>query len=300
MAQTWIVTASAQYGGLVELAREVAAPVTVVAVGDVPVPSSGVEPGIEKVLRVRLPQSRPVEALAPVVAGCVEAGPGDVVLVPDLPAERVLAGAIAAALGAPVATGVVRAEPPVVAHARYGGIVVEQTRTDRPVVLVVSGGTAVDGEAVDGGTADGAAVEGEGYDAVVSGTAQPETHAVDLGSARRIVAAGRGFKAEADLGLAHELADALGAEVACTRPLAEGQDWLPRDRYIGVSGQRVSPDLYVAVGVSGQLQHMSGVGGAKTIVAINSDPAAPVFDFADYGVVGDLYEVLPALAAALR
>ena len=124
-------------------------------------------------------------------------------------------------------------------------------------------------------------------------------HASDLGSASRIVSAGRGFKAEADLDLARELAGALGAELACTRPLAEGLDWLPRDRYVGVSGQQVTPDLYVAVGVSGQLQHMSGVSGARTIVAINSDADAPVFAYADYGIVGDLYQVVPALTAAL-
>lgn len=97
-----------------------------------------------------------------------------------------------------------------------------------------------------------------------------------------------------------ELATATKAEVACSRPLAEGLDWLGKDRYIGVSGQHIAPELYFAIGISGQLQHMVGVRGAGTIVAINSDPNAPVFKDADYGLVGDLYTIVPALIDALR
>ena len=97
-----------------------------------------------------------------------------------------------------------------------------------------------------------------------------------------------------------DLAGALGGELACSRPLAEGVDWLPKERYIGISGQHIAPDLYVAVGISGQLQHMVGVRDAKVIVAVNSDKAAPIFTQCDYGIVGDLYDVVPALTAALR
>ena len=100
--------------------------------------------------------------------------------------------------------------------------------------------------------------------------------------------------------LLDELASALGAEVACSRPLAETVDWMPKSRYVGVSGQKVKPDIYVAVGISGQMQHMAGARDARTIVAINSDGDAPIFAQADYGIVGDLHEVLPALTRALR
>jgi electron transfer flavoprotein alpha subunit len=123
---------------------------------------------------------------------------------------------------------------------------------------------------------------------------------VDLGGARVVVGIGRGLKAREDLALVERLAAALGDEVACSRPLAEGHDWLTKDRYIGISGQHVAPDLYVAAGISGQVQHMVGVAGAKVVVAINSDADAPIFAQCDHGIVGDLYEVLPALAAALE
>jgi electron transfer flavoprotein alpha subunit len=102
------------------------------------------------------------------------------------------------------------------------------------------------------------------------------------------------------MAMINELAQLLGAEIGCTRPLAEGLDWLPRERYIGVSGAFLKADLYVGVGVSGQIQHMVGVTDSRVIVAVNKDDHAPVFEFADYGIVGDLYQVVPALIAALK
>ena len=123
---------------------------------------------------------------------------------------------------------------------------------------------------------------------------------VELGAARTVVGIGRGLKARADLALLEDLAAATGGELACSRPLAEGVDWVAKERYIGISGQHIAPDLYVVVGISGQIQHMVGVREAKVIVAINSDPSAPVFTQCDYGIVGDLYAVVPALAAAAR
>ena len=102
------------------------------------------------------------------------------------------------------------------------------------------------------------------------------------------------------LAMIEELADALQAEIACSRPVAEGLNWMGKDRYIGSSGARIAPQLYVAIGISGQLQHMVGVTGADTIVAINSDPNAAVFSQTDYGLVGDLYQLVPAITAALK
>ena len=115
-----------------------------------------------------------------------------------------------------------------------------------------------------------------------------------------MVGIGRGLKTKDDLALIDSLAGAADAEIACSRPLAEGLDWLGRDRYIGCSGWNLSPEVYFAIGISGQLQHMVGVRGAKTIVAINSDPNAPVFAEADYGLVGDLYQLVPAITEALK
>jgi electron transfer flavoprotein alpha subunit len=123
--------------------------------------------------------------------------------------------------------------------------------------------------------------------------------AVDIAGAERLVGAGRGLKKREDLAVVEELAGVLGAAVGCTRTLAYDLRWLPDAQLIGLSGKKCSPRVYVAVGVSGQVQHMMGVNGSRLIVAINSDKDAPIFQAADYGVVGDLYQVVPRLIAYL-
>ena len=127
---------------------------------------------------------------------------------------------------------------------------------------------------------------------------QESKQAIDLGQAERIVAVGRGIKAQEHLPLAQELARALSAELAASRPICDA-GWLPMDRQIGSSGQTVAPRLYLALGISGAIQHLVGMKGARTIVAINKDADAPIFEVADYGIVGDLFEVVPALISAL-
>jgi electron transfer flavoprotein alpha subunit len=122
--------------------------------------------------------------------------------------------------------------------------------------------------------------------------------AVDLSQAERIVSVGRGIKSQEHLALARQLAEAMGAEIAASRPICDS-GWLPMERQIGSSGQTVAPKLYLALGISGAIQHVVGMKGARTIVAINKDPDAPIFEVADYGVVGDLFEVVPAMIAAL-
>jgi electron transfer flavoprotein alpha subunit len=123
--------------------------------------------------------------------------------------------------------------------------------------------------------------------------------AVDLSQAERIVAVGRGIKAQEHVQLAQQLAQAMGAEIAASRPICDA-GWLPMDRQIGSSGQTVAPRLYVALGISGAIQHLVGMKGARTIVAINKDPEAPIFEIADYGIVGDLFEVIPAMITELQ
>jgi electron transfer flavoprotein alpha subunit len=122
----------------------------------------------------------------------------------------------------------------------------------------------------------------------------------DVAASKIVVCAGRGFDKQEDLALARDLADALGGALACTRPLSEEMHWLPEDLCIGLSGIQVKPDLYIGIGVSGQVQHLTGIRGAKIVCAVNRDEQAPIFAAADLGIVGDLYAVLPRLLQALN
>jgi electron transfer flavoprotein alpha subunit len=128
---------------------------------------------------------------------------------------------------------------------------------------------------------------------------QEAKQAVDLSQAERIVAVGRGIKAQEHVALAEKLASALGAQLAASRPICDS-GWLPMERQVGSSGQTVAPKLYVALGISGAIQHVVGMKGSRTIVAINKDPDAPIFEIADYGIVGDLFEIVPAMIAELQ
>jgi electron transfer flavoprotein alpha subunit len=128
---------------------------------------------------------------------------------------------------------------------------------------------------------------------------QEAKQAVDLGQAERIVAVGRGIKSQEHIALVEKLAKVMGAEVAASRPICDN-GWLPMERQIGSSGQTVAPKLYVALGISGAIQHLVGMKGSRTIVAVNKDADAPIFEVADYGIVGDLFEIAPALTAELE
>lgn len=121
---------------------------------------------------------------------------------------------------------------------------------------------------------------------------------VDLSAASVIVSVGRGIGEQDNIGIVEELAKALGAELAASRPICDN-GWLPMERQVGSSGQTVSPKLYLAVGISGAIQHLVGMKGSKAVIAINKDENAPIFEVADYGVVGDLFEIVPALTKAV-
>ncbi len=123
--------------------------------------------------------------------------------------------------------------------------------------------------------------------------------AVDLSAAEIIVSVGRGIKEAENIAIVQQLADALGAELAASRPICDA-GWLPMERQVGSSGQTVAPKMYLAVGISGAIQHLVGMKGSRTIVAINKDANAPIFEVADYGIVGDLFQVVPELTEAVK
>jgi len=123
---------------------------------------------------------------------------------------------------------------------------------------------------------------------------------VKLSDASVIVSFGRGVRKKEDIALVEQLTQAVGGVIGCSRPIAEDLRWLPEDQYIGLSGQKVNPKLYFALGISGQIQHLTGIRGSRVIVAINNDPKAPIFEFSDYNIVADLYQMIPALIDAVK
>jgi len=182
----------------------------------------------------------------------------------------------------------------------YAGLALCEEEVALPAVVTIRARTFLaPAAAATAGTVESVTVEGDSR-VTVNDVTSTTTEGVDITAANKLVSVGRGFRKKEDLKLAEELATALKAELACSRGVAEDEHWLPIERYIGISGQTVKPDLYLATGLSGQVQHMVGCRESKVIVAVNSDERAPIFEAADYGIVGDLYEVLPLLTDAVR
>lgn len=238
---------------------------------------------------------------APVARLVAQAAP-DMVLVEASKDCRLVAAAVSVALDAPALTD------PMSADVSADGVRIEK---------MVYGGAASKAESAPLGSA--VLVVGEGlFEATelgAAGPAQPvsadpgitctgrraaEAVKVNLAAAKRVVGVGRGIGSLDNLALAQELAGLMGAEVGCTRPISEEEQWMPKECYIGVSGKMLKPEFYMAIGLSGQVQHMVGVNAANTIVAIDKDKNAPIFKQCDLGIVGDLNKVVPALLAHLR
>lgn len=183
----------------------------------------------------------------------------------------------------------------------YGGLAVASEATALPAVATIAPRT-FEKAAAAGTQGSVVTVQAEAGDSrvTVSNVCPIERQGADIAAAARIVCVGRGLAKKEDLTLAEDLAKAISAEVACTRGIAEDYHWLPVERYIGISGLKVKPEIYLGLGVSGQVQHVAGIRDAKIIVAVDTNEKAPIFEAADYGIVGDLYEVAPLLTAALK
>jgi electron transfer flavoprotein alpha subunit len=248
-----------------------------------------------------------VEDYVPTLAKLAEDQKPAVLLVGATRRGKAVAGRLAARLGASVVTDakefIITEGSLAVRHMIFGG---GAMRVEKPLSAVALATVALGTFEVPAPEAD---LKGEVMEVPLVEPAwhvkllekrEKKVAAVNLAAAKRVVCAGRGLGKQADLAMIDELAHILEAELGCTRPLAEGLDWLPRERNIGVSGASIKPDLYLGLGVSGQVQHTVGITDSHVIVAINKDKNAPIFAQADYGIVGDLYAVVPALLAALK
>ena len=277
-------------------ARTMADEVVLVAIGGLEVADGTAD----KIIRIALPADAVYDDAYATVISVFDAEQPAVILAEPTRHVKSVVGRVAAHANTSVITDVMSFEG-VGARSLYFGGVAERVQKAAGDVAVYTVGAG----AFEGAEASGAnAVEEVAWVAPASAvrlvSSKPRAlSGVDLNKADVVVAAGRGFAEESELDLARELCDKLGAGLACSRPLTEGVDWLPSELYVGVSGLMLSPKVYVACGISGQMQHMVGCNRAGTMFAINKDKNAPVFKQCDYGLVGDVKDVLPALAAAL-
>ncbi len=302
MSNTWIiVTEEKQVAALVAAARGLGGKVTAIVVGPRTLADVAAAAGPDEVKWVEASQGVPVEAYAGMVARMVAAAAPKAVVASASAEGRVLAGAVAAKLCAAVIPGGLKlsasGDKIVVERADLSGKVIETVEVAGPVVTFYAGNdVTVAGSVpapIEQVAADGAA------DIKVEKTAPAEGAGAGINKAAVVVSVGRGLKKKDDLAIIQSLANALGAEIGCSMPVADDLGWIEKERYVGRSGQHIAPRLYIAIGIQGAPQHLEGIRDAKVVVGINNDPDAPIFKSADYGIVGDLYEVVPALQAAL-
>lgn len=253
------------------------------------------------------PDDRMIEDYADVMVQTIrQHSEGGAVLLPNTRRGKLLAAKLGFRLSAAVsndASSVTLQDGNVaVKHMVYGGLAMGAETIASPfAVITLSSGTfdAMQPEASRIGEKHEVQWQAPAVAVTRTATQARKSNSVDLDKARLVVSVGRGIGSKENISLAEALCQAMGAELACSRPVAENEKWMEHERYVGISNLMLKPDLYLAVGISGQIQHMVGANGAQTIFAINKDKNAPIFQYADFGIVGDALKILPALTAAL-
>lgn len=254
------------------------------------------------------PSDRIVEDYAETIANAIS--PGDKPTLMLLPSTR-RGKALGARLGAQLNAGVLNDVSDItleqgvvrVKHMVYGGLAISDEKITSPVAIVSVGNGVFEAaerdESRTGETIKAEFITPKSPIRCV-GVRVKQGESVDLGKARIVVSVGRGIGSKENISQAQAFSDVIGAELGCSRPIAENEQWMERERYIGISNIVIKPAVYVALGISGQIQHMVGVSDAQIIVAVNKDKNAPIFQYADYGIVGDIFKVVPALTEALK
>ncbi|KJS22909.1 MAG: electron transfer flavoprotein subunit alpha [Clostridiaceae bacterium BRH_c20a] len=263
--------------------------------------------GADLVKLMQIPEKTPWEEYVPVLVQEAQGQKPDIILVGATRRGKDLAAQLAAHLDCPCVTecktiqyGGTKA---LLKRMVYGGLAEKTVECNEfPLIATVAGRTFSKWEVNDTarqGIVSTLALPDKLKVKVVERRPKPK-ETVNIKDAPLVVGVGRGFSEASDVKLAEELAQAMGGEVGCSRPIAEDLHWLPEDRYIGISGQVIKPEVYLAAGISGQVQHVYGIRDAKTIVVVDKNENAPIFQVADYYIVGDLKEVLPALTKAAQ
>lgn len=298
----WLIATDANYAaGMVRVARKCVEELEAIVVGSESLAAEVASFGVDSVSHFEVAGAVPPEAAAKSISQKAEAEKPELVISNEAPSARVLMGCAAGACGATVLSEVVDIEAPdegacEVERSAASGIAIEKLTVKGPIA-VVFGGADAEEPASSGVLVD--KVELDPLEMEVVDELLPAAGAVDLSEATRIVGLGRGVRKKDDLEDIERLANALGATLACTLPLCDDSKWFPAERVLGSSHNQAAPELYIALGISGSPNHVSGVKNAKVIVAVNNDPEAAIFQRCDYGIVGDLYDFVPALEAAL-
>jgi len=300
-SDSWVLaTDTRRLAAMVAAARGAGGRVNVAAIGLRSLADAAAAAGPDAVSWVETDGGKPPEAYAQALAASIAVASPRVLVAATTAEGRVLLATAATALGAAVVPGLLSVtgagDTLVVERVDLGGRVLETLATAAAVAGLFGGDDVAPPEGAPAPVTPmslaPAAVRVDRIALVPGATGGVTT-------AERVVSVGRGVKARADLKIVEGLAADLGAEIACSMPIADDFGWVAKERYIGRSGQHIAPRLYVALGISGTPQHLEGVRDAKVVVAVNTDPDAHIFRRADYGIVGDLYEVIPALRTAL-
>ncbi|MEA4901396.1 electron transfer flavoprotein subunit alpha/FixB family protein [Desulfitobacterium sp.] len=305
----WVITDDQNaVGELCDGGRQLGKQVSVILFSDQNRAQEAISSGADQVyLFGQAGESVMIEDYSKSIAELLRAEKADLVLVYSSIRGKLIAGRIATQLGISVLSNVseltVDDGSIIVKHMVYGGAAIrtEKALTDTVVVTVGSGVfEAMPKDAARQGKVNEINPNVDNAGIRILETRPKQGELVNLSAAKRVVGVGRGFAAQEDLKMAEEFTALVGAEMACSRPIAEGEKWMSKERYVGVSGVVLKPDIYIALGISGQIQHMVGVNHAKTLVAINKDKNAPIFKQVDIGLVGDLYKVLPKIAEKIK
>lgn len=300
---SWIIIADdVPAAALSFMAKPVSGKVTAIVAGSRERAEAVAQAGIDEVLWYETSDSIPPEAWAVEIAKAAEKAKPRVILSVNMPMSRVLLGSAAIAVGAPVTSSIIS---------------VATTKSGLLVKRAIAEGRAVEALEADGHIA-GTIIEGSPEGEAPAQTAKIiamadktpsdnikieatnfETEGAGLISAERVVSLGAGIGSKDKIEMIKQLAEAFHAEVSCSLPICDNYRWFDSSRVVGSSSQKISPRIYLAIGISGQPQHMMGVRGAKTIVAVNNDPDAPIFKKCNYGIVGDLNKIVPVLTKSL-